>query len=236
MTLAGMINRPSPAMAVAMTALVVAIGGTAGAQPIAHMAKAIAGKNIKKRSIPGNRIVADSLGGAEVNESKLGKVPGAANADHAAAADNATHAAAADNAAALGGLAPGAFTQGGGTHVAIRAKLAATAPKAKLLTLGDTGVMNYDCQTNYATLEYLNNTSKTQDVTVTMITPNSPHAVVDYGALYGPGALSVLALPTQHWIVHAASDSGQATLDLTASYIDGGCVFDIEGVSTLALS
>jgi hypothetical protein len=226
-------------MAVAMTALVVAIGGTAGAQPIANVAKAIAGKNIKKHSIPGNRIVANSLGGSEINESKLGKVPGAASADnagHAASADNATHAANADNAAALGGLAPGAFTQGGGTHVAIRTKLGATAPKAKLLTLGDTGVLNYDCQTNYATLEYLNNTAKTQDVTVMMVTPNSPHAVVDYGALYGPGATSGLALPTQHWIVHAASDSGQATLDLTASYVDGGCVFNIEGVSTLALS
>jgi hypothetical protein len=231
-----MINRPSPAMAVAMTALVVAIGGTAGAEPIAHVAKAIAGKNIKKRSIPGNRIVADSLGGSEINESKLGKVPGAASADHAASADEATHAASADNAAALGGLAPGAFMQGGGTHVALRVKLPSTAPKGKLLTLGDTGVLNDDCQTNYATLEYLNNTSKTQDVTVTMITPNSPHAVVDYGALYGPGATSGLALPTQHWMVHAASDSGQATLDVTASYVDGGCVVDVEGVSTLALS
>jgi hypothetical protein len=226
-------------MAVAMTALVVAIGGTAGAEPIAHVAQAIAGKNIKKHSIPGDRIVANSLGGAQINESKLGKVPGAASADnagHATNADNATHAASADNATALGGLAPGAFMQGGGTHVALRVKLASNALKGKLLTLGDTGVLNDDCQPNYATLEYLNNTSRTQDVTVTMITPNSPHAVVDYGALYGPGATSGLALPTQHWMVHAASDSGQATLDITASYLDGGCVVDVEGVSTLALS
>ena len=42
-----MLNRPSPAMAVAMTALVVAIGGTAAADPIAQVAKAIKGSKIK---------------------------------------------------------------------------------------------------------------------------------------------------------------------------------------------
>ena len=213
-----------------MTALVVAIGGTAGAEPIAHVARAIAGKNIKKRSIPGNRIVADSLGGSEINESALGKVPSAASAD------NAAHAASADNAATLGGLAAGAFMQGGGTHVATRAKLTPGTAKSKFLRLGDTGVLNYGCLSGFATLEYKNDTSATQDVTVVLVTPNSPHAVTDYGAFYGPGGATGLSVGSQHWTIHAASDNGQATLDVAAGYVNGGCVFDVEGISTLALS
>jgi hypothetical protein len=77
------LHRPSPAMAVAMTALVVAMVGTG------YAASKINGSSIKKDSVPANRIEKNSLGGKQVKESKLGKVPSAAQADNATNADSA---------------------------------------------------------------------------------------------------------------------------------------------------
>ena len=75
------LHRPSPAMVVALTALVVAMAGTG------YAASKINGSSIKKNSVPGNRIEKDSLGGKQINESKLGQVPSAEQADSAASAD-----------------------------------------------------------------------------------------------------------------------------------------------------
>jgi len=85
---------PSPAMAVALLALFVALGGTG------YAVTKINGKVLKDRSVPAKKLKKDQLTGTEINEGKLGKVPAAAQADHAAAADNATNAANAANASA----------------------------------------------------------------------------------------------------------------------------------------
>ena len=77
------LNCPSPAMVVAMIALVVAMAGTG------YAASKISGSSIKKNTVPGNRIKKNSLGGTQINESKLGKVPKAAQADNATNATNA---------------------------------------------------------------------------------------------------------------------------------------------------
>jgi hypothetical protein len=105
--------RPSPAMVVASLALVVALGGTAFAGPVARLAKMISGSTIKPRSIPGNRLKNDTLTGKQIKESSLGSVPtarratnathagtagSATNATNAASATNATHAGTADSA------------------------------------------------------------------------------------------------------------------------------------------
>jgi hypothetical protein len=93
--------RPSPAMAVAMAALVSSFAGPAVADQAAELAKRvklIAGSKIKPRSIPGNRLKANSLTGKEINEAKLGKVPSAAKADSATTATSASHATTATNA------------------------------------------------------------------------------------------------------------------------------------------
>lgn len=83
---------PSPALVVAVIALVAALTGTAVAAK--HL---ISGSSIKKHSIPGNRLANHSITSTQVNKSKLGTVP------HATVADTAA------NAAKLGGAAPGAF-------------------------------------------------------------------------------------------------------------------------------
>jgi len=108
-------RRPSASLVVAIVALFVALGGTG------YAAATLSGRDIQKRSIPANRVVNNSLGGGQINESKLGPVPvaqqaltaqTAASATHAAQADSATSATSADsatNAQQLQGRQPGAF-------------------------------------------------------------------------------------------------------------------------------
>ena len=77
-------------------ALFVALGGTS------YAAVVINGKNIKNRSIPAVKMKKNTLGGTEINESKLGAVPNASHATSADSATNATHATSADNATNAG--------------------------------------------------------------------------------------------------------------------------------------
>ncbi len=77
------IRKPSPAMVVAFVALLVALSGTAVARFGPFNGDAV----IVKHSLSGNRLKDHTIGGAQVNLRKLGKVPSASNADHASNAD-----------------------------------------------------------------------------------------------------------------------------------------------------
>lgn len=68
---------PSPAIAISMIALLVALGGTA------YAAATINGSKIKIRTIPGNRLQNHTLTGTQINADKLGTVPKAALATRA---------------------------------------------------------------------------------------------------------------------------------------------------------
>jgi hypothetical protein len=74
------IRRPGHATVIAYLALFLAIGG--GTFAIAKGGK-INGSKLKKRSVAGKKLKKNTITGTEVNENKLGKVPSAANADHA---------------------------------------------------------------------------------------------------------------------------------------------------------
>jgi hypothetical protein len=67
--------RPSPAMVVAVVALVAALAGTA------YAAK-INGGSIVKKSIGGGKLKKDTLTGYQIKQSKLGEVPLAKRASH----------------------------------------------------------------------------------------------------------------------------------------------------------
>jgi hypothetical protein len=95
-------GKPSPAMVIALIALCVAASGTAIAA-----SKLVSGdKLIAKKSLSGNRLRDHTISGKQINLSKLGKVPRAKNADHAATAANATEA---SDARTVGHQAPSAF-------------------------------------------------------------------------------------------------------------------------------
>ena len=69
-------RRPSPAMVVAVIALIVALAGTAFA------AQTINGGAIKKQTIGGGKLKQKTLTGFQINTNKLGVVPSAKRAAH----------------------------------------------------------------------------------------------------------------------------------------------------------
>jgi hypothetical protein len=82
-------RRPSPSMAVSVTALVIALGGTSYAvvkpSPRSVGTKelkrnAVATKNIKPSAVTAAKVKGDSLSGRDINEATLGQVPLAARA------------------------------------------------------------------------------------------------------------------------------------------------------------
>jgi hypothetical protein len=98
-------RRPSGAMVVAMIALVLAATGTAAAA--GHL---VSGNSlIKNGSLSGNRLRKHTITRKQINFKKLGKVPAAAQADHATSASFASYAANATNANTVGGQSAIAF-------------------------------------------------------------------------------------------------------------------------------
>ena len=69
-------RRPSPAMIVALVALVAALGGTA------YAAGQINGNSIQKQSIGGGKLKKQTLTGYQINVNKLGEVPLAMRTTH----------------------------------------------------------------------------------------------------------------------------------------------------------
>ncbi len=86
------VRRPSPAMGVALVALFTALGGGAYAASQIDTAdiapQAVTGGKIAKETIRGSKLRADTVTGAKINESTLGEVPNAANAQNAVTACN----------------------------------------------------------------------------------------------------------------------------------------------------
>ena len=117
------LTRVSPAMGVALVALVLSLGGTSFAQGAAtKLGKLISGSKIKRGSIPGNRLVkggvngdrikSNSITGKQINERRSRPCPARLTAKRVTLADRATNAQRAtnaDNALALGGTAAAAY-------------------------------------------------------------------------------------------------------------------------------
>lgn len=112
---------PSPAMLVAMTALVFSMAGTS------YAVKQINGKTIKNKTITGKKLKSNTLTGSQIKESKLGKVRSSSNADNAA------------NAAALEGTPAAGFARTA-NFVRVLASAQVGDPDVTLLTHGDISV------------------------------------------------------------------------------------------------
>jgi hypothetical protein len=129
--------RPSPAMIVALVALVVALAGTA------YAAQTINGGAIKKQTIGGGKLKQKTLTGFQINTNKLGVVPAAKRAAHTywavvnnpGGAGNAALARASDSSIAVtegGGAVAVAFPQNvsGCANVAGRDNAGTSVPNA----------------------------------------------------------------------------------------------------------
>jgi hypothetical protein len=101
---------------IALIALFFALAGTTFAAANALPRNSVGTKQLKNNAVISSKIKNNQVTGADVKESSLGKVPSAANADHATAADNATnatHATSADTATtASKANAPGTLGSG----------------------------------------------------------------------------------------------------------------------------
>lgn len=102
---------------IAMLALFIALSGTTFAASMALPKNSVGTKQLKNNAVTSPKIKNDQVTGADVRESSLGKVPSAANADHATAADNATNATNAANATVAGTAANAAALNGEGPSV-----------------------------------------------------------------------------------------------------------------------
>jgi hypothetical protein len=111
-------RRPSPAMLVALAALVLATGLPAEAAKRLNGALlkpgSVKGSALRDRTIKGNKIADDTIRGGQVAESSLGPVPRSAKADQADFATNA-------------GFAQNAGTSAEATHAATAASAAQVA-------------------------------------------------------------------------------------------------------------
>jgi hypothetical protein len=92
-------RRPSPALAVALLALFVALGGT-GYAAFKLPKNSVGTKQIKTNAVTGAKVKNGSLTGADINAGTLGTIPAAT---HASSADSAIHANGADQAPPVGG-------------------------------------------------------------------------------------------------------------------------------------
>jgi hypothetical protein len=94
--------RPSPALVVAVIALVVAMGGTAYAG-FRVPRNSVGSNQLKKNAVTNKKIANGAVTGAKIKLSTLGTVPSANTANTANTANSATHATSADDATTVGG-------------------------------------------------------------------------------------------------------------------------------------
>ena len=107
--------RPSPAMAVALLALFVSLGGVSygvatgsiGTREIRN--NSVSTRDIRNDTIRGTDIRRGSVTGSDIDEQSLSKVPRAGRADTATSAGSAASAASAGNAGTLDGVDSGGF-------------------------------------------------------------------------------------------------------------------------------
>jgi hypothetical protein len=90
-------RRPSPALVIAVLALVVAMAGT-GYAAFKLPKNSVGTRQLKKNAVTGAKVAKASLTGQDIDLAQLGTVPAATNAAHAASADSAAQATSALNA------------------------------------------------------------------------------------------------------------------------------------------
>lgn len=84
-------RRPSPALVVAVLALIVAMAGT-GYAAFKLPKNSVGAPQLKKNAVNGAKVAKGSLTGQDIDLAKLGTVPAAVEAAHATSADSATQA------------------------------------------------------------------------------------------------------------------------------------------------
>lgn len=172
--------RPTPAMGVALLALAVALGGSA------YAVNGLDGRGLVNRSVPAVKIKRNALGGVEINEARLSRVPRATaalradTATSAGTAISAAEASSAGNAEKLGGLLPAAFTHGDARITQAALALPAAATGQILLAVPGVGTLLASCPSGGA-VDFRNDSGGTLNLVgqahngaAASLLPNSP--------------------------------------------------------------
>lgn len=191
-------RRPSASMVVALTALVVAMSGTA----VAAGSLVTGNKLIKKHSLSGNRLIYKSVTGYAIKLSKLGTVP---TAKYANAANDANFASNAGNADKAGSAtnATNAANVAGITRFRTTIASAGTSPStANTVTLGTSGPLTvygvcYVSGGDTTAAIYMSTSAlahyqaygETNDGTANPLTPGTPEEVSEDTASAPPGTI-----------------------------------------------
>ena len=203
-------------MAVALLALFVALGGTG------YAVTKINGKVLKNRTVAAKKLKLDQVGGAEINESRLGKVPSAKEADNAAKATRAT---AADNAdtAANANAAVTAQTAGSATEAAHAAN-ADSANDAKALGGVPSLLVNMAGRGSSASCNPdSSDLFPSACASVTLDLPKTSHVlVVASGSWYAPGAAAGTCRVERGGAVGQTVNLGQSVAGHTTSTTASG--------------
>ena len=188
------IKLPSPAMAISLLALFVALGGTG------YAAVKINGKNIKTRTITGKKVKNNTLTGKQIKESKLATVPKAKSATTAGTAN-------ALSAPAKAGFLSSAKVGSTGLIKLPKAASLATAPSRTLLIKGpfSASARCYDDGTGKETLKVsvassvpgsdVNDVIGTVDDNFMTVTPAAPggfESRLDYATLATPTGVTLV--------------------------------------------
>jgi hypothetical protein len=225
--------RPTPAMAVALAALVVALGGTG------YAVTKIDGRSLQNRSVPAGKIKRNALTGVEINERRLARVPRAVvatrattatTAELAGTAASAAIASSANNAEKLGGLLPSAYTLGGGRIS--QASLAGTpgGDDQTVLTVPGIGTVLADCGASQAVIRLRNDSGGTLTALV--------HDVDALGGTLSPasqvaaGSTVSLAASRTQGISTAALWSAQPATTVTLTVANVGCSISAQATAS----
>jgi len=229
----------SPATVVAFVALIVALGQTALAGPLAQVRKLVSGDRlVRKDSLSGNRLRNHTLTGTQINLAKLGAVPSASfaanatSAGHANSADSATnatnalnatnaaHATTAGDASTLQGNDASAFIHGTGQVISGRRDLANGTSTTTLVDIPDVGTVTTDCgPSGGGRLMFNNDSGMPEDVS--FIFNNTAPTVVTIPEGSDYGVLGLGSGTTVEWQV-ATRGATPSVSDIIATFTAAG--------------
>jgi hypothetical protein len=227
--------KAAPAVALVVGGLVVGLSAPAAARETKHLisgssikehsiaanrlkSHTLTGTQIKSKSLTGSQLKNDSLTGTQIKESTLGTVP---------------------NANALGGTPASSFAKQIATRLVLAPGTNNGATMTSTYQIVGIGTINLGCASNNQPIvQFKNNTSSNQDISVVMDVPGQPRNSLG-GPPYGAGLGVTFQLSDMYWTFDALSATSAQAADLSLSAYTNAqnqCYFGLRGTSSIPIT